>query len=408
MFRFLIFRLSGRRAVSTIIGGIIILTLILTALGAMVFVSKQNDQYQQSANQMAQQRDQQQSENLVANSPGLQINLGWSGCSGCNMYNMSLSNLGGVGVQIVRIYINSTGSGCTSLCVLSPTLAPTSSSYAFNQANQFINAGETNHAVLLYLPTQPSNVILPSGSFSQNTILVVTSRGSVFSFQWPFQVLMGGQSQSAFSAGIMKIAYQGTSDFDSENEPGLGGGGGTGYCHNEPAQAYPAGASYAERLAVSYTGVQNGVLWFVSPWVTQTIFNSAQTNGVSPNTTTLYLYVNITNVGTTPFAVTGGSIDLTWYSYNWLTANLIGFYEGPAPGTFYPAGSTRTVAAGQSFYAIFRVISLSLGQSQSSWPPLDQASVMFLGSASLTSNTKDQSFIAGVALMSGLWVRYSC
>jgi hypothetical protein len=418
------------------IGGVIILSLLLTALGAMVFVSQQNDQYQQSVNKMAQYDSQRLSENLVFNFPGLTFLTsstvpGWGICSSTTYnycYNMTVSNLGGVGVQIVRIYINSTGSGCTSLCVLNPTLAPTLSSYAFNQANQFINAGETNHAVLLYL----RNVILPSSSFSKNTVLIVTSRGNVFSFQWPFQSVVGGQSQSAFSAGILKIAYQYSQAYpacattnpplcyDSQNEPGLGGSGGTNYCHNEPARAYPAGSSYAEKLTgMSSVGVgDGGVLWFVSPWVTQAIFNSAQTNGVAPsghsgwpsNLTTLYLYVNITNVGSTPFAINGGSIDLTWYSYNWVTANLIGFYEGAAPGTFYPAGSTHTVAAHESFYGIFKVTEVSLGTASSTntWPPPAGESVMFLGSASLTSSTQDETFIAGVALMSGLWIRNSC
>ena len=49
MFRHLVFRLSRGRAISTIIGGMIILSLVLTALGTMVFVSQQYDQYQQAA-----------------------------------------------------------------------------------------------------------------------------------------------------------------------------------------------------------------------------------------------------------------------------------------------------------------------------------------------------------------------
>ena len=73
MFRFLIFRLSGRRAVSTMIGGVIILSVLLTALGTMVFVSQQNDQYQQSVNKMAQYDSQRSSENLVFNFPGLTL-----------------------------------------------------------------------------------------------------------------------------------------------------------------------------------------------------------------------------------------------------------------------------------------------------------------------------------------------
>ena len=425
-----------RKAVSTIIGGIIVLGLFLTALLSMVLVSQQYDQYQTQVNKMSQFGINRLSEYLVANSPGLTsitsnaLIPGWAVAGSCgvggqyNCYNMTVSNLGGVGIHIVRIYINSTGSGCTSLCVLNPTLAPTSS-YAFNQPDQFINAGETNHVVLLYLHTV--ELLSPT-----NTIVVVTSRGSMFSFNWPIKSLTGGQSQIAFSAGILKIAYQYSQAYpacattnpplcyDSQNEPGLGGSGGTNYCHNEPARAYPAGSSYAEKLTgMSSVGVgDGGVLWFVSPWVTQAIFNSAQTNGVAPsghsgwpsNLTTLYLYVNITNVGSTPFAINGGSIDLTWYSYNWVTANLIGFYEGAAPGTFYPAGSTHTVAAHESFYGIFKVTEVSLGTASSTntWPPPAGESVMFLGSASLTSSTQDETFIAGVALMSGLWIRNSC
>ena len=114
MLRLLIFRFRRRRAVSTMIGGVIILSVLLTALGTMVFVSQQNDQYQQSVNKMGQYDSQLLSENLVFNSPGLTFLTsdtvpGWgSGCTTTYIcYNMTLSNWGGVGVQIVRIYINS-------------------------------------------------------------------------------------------------------------------------------------------------------------------------------------------------------------------------------------------------------------------------------------------------------------
>ncbi len=420
MFRLLLFRLSRRRAVSTIVGGMIILSLILTALGTMVFVSQQYDQYQQTANKMAQSRDQAQSENLVANSPGLQANPSWSGCGGCNMYNMSLSNLGGVGVQIARIYVTSTGSGCTTLCILNPSSStPTSTSSAFKQSTQFLNPGEVNHAVLLYLP---NTVYLPSASASQNTILIVTSGGNVFSFQWPFQIQIGGQSQSAFSVGTVKVAYQGTSPgYDSRNEPGpvAGGSGGSvqaGYCHSESSQPYPAGSSYAEKLTgINYPNVgDSGVLWFVNPWVTQTIFVSACNSGSCSsypgysgrNYTTLYIYVNITNTGNTPYAVAGGTLDLTWYGSSHITGYLIGMYYGAAPGQFYPIGSTQTIAVGKSFYAIFRVTLLQLSTGDTGLP--SDAAVMFWGSMSLTDNTKDTSFVGGVALSPGLWIRYSC
>jgi len=282
----------------------------------------------------------------------------------------------------------------------------------------------------------PNTVILPSVvNISHNTILIVTSRGNVFSFQWPFQIPTGGQTQAAFSAGMMKIAYQyttggtGTQGYDSMNEKGpvdahSGGTWVSGtYCHTEPSQNppyyYPTGPSYAEELT-PIPGVRNSVLWFVAPWVTRSIFTSAQTNGAyvnghPSNITALFLYVNITNTGDQPFAINGGSVDLTWYSFNWLTATLIGYYEG-VPGTYYSAGSPHTVLGGHSFYGVFKVNSLCLGKSTcdpnssstGTWPPPTGQSVMFLGSASLTSNTGNETFVAGVALTSGLWVRASC
>jgi hypothetical protein len=462
----LLCRLSRRRAVATIIGGLIILTLILTALGTMVFVSQQYDQYQQTANKMAQYEDQGQSENIVANYPGLTIVSSIS-CGGCVVYNMSLSNLGGVGVQIARIYITSTVSpGCTTLCILNPSSStPTSTSSAFQQSEQFLNAGEVNHAVLLYLPSTIGS--LPSSAASQNTIQIVTSRGNVFSFQWPIQIQMGGQSQSAFSAGIVKIAYQqeatspappaGVCDTqwgcDSMNEPGPVAGGSGGktpgngtQCHSEPPQSYPPGASYAEEVKgvtawsqtlgkVAPVG-DSGDLWFVNPWVTNLILVSAAngvctsagacsttpTTGTWSNHTTLYLSVNITNTGTNNYTVAGGSLDLTWYGSNHIDGNLIGIYYNASKATgptFYSISTTQPqeVQTGTSFQAIFRLTLVTLNCSGSacttgtsgsgdSWPPL--IGVTFWGSASLTDSTEDASFVGGVSLSSGLWIAPSC
>jgi len=421
MFRLLVFRVS-RRGIATIIGGLIILTLILTALGTMVFVSQQYSQFQQTVNKMDQYKDQEQSESIVANSPGLTLLTsatvpGWgNGCTTTyNCYNATISNLGGVGIQIVRIYVTSTGSagsGCSSPnptpCILNPTSAI--AAYAFNQAEQFLNAGEVNHAVIFALP---SSVSLPYASPPPNTIAFATSRGNVFSFQWPFQIQIGGQSQSAFSAGIVKVAYQSSSGgYDSKNEPGpvAAGSKGTvsaGYCHSEPAQPYPAGASYAEELTgVSYANVgDSGVLWFVNPWVTQTIIGTAA-NGPTGNTTTLYLGVNITNTGNTAYGVAGGTLDLTWYGSNHIDGTLIGVYYG-SPAKFYSISSPQSIPQTKSFLAIFRVTTLELSTG-STWPPPNHESVMFWGSASLTDSAKDSTFVGGVSLSSGLWIPYSC
>ncbi len=468
MFRLLLFRLTRRRAVSTIIGGLIILTLILTALGTMVAVSQQYDQYQQTVNKMAEYRNQEQSEDLVANSPDMcpvvsnpyiagcpaassTTIYGWgSGCTTTyNCYNMSLSNIGGVGVQIARIYINSTGSGCIynpptnyqQPCILNPTqaIAP----YAFNQANRFLNPGEVNHAVLLALPIA---ITLPSLQFSQNTIFIVTSRGNVISFQWPLPFeIFGGQSQSAFSVRTVKVAYQDISQAptkdlctppasglpppkgqspsgcDSSHDYNGMHAGNAAYCHNEPELNFPAPTNYAEELNTGTAGVAAGIgdagfLWFVNPWVTNAILEDARTDAGSSNppTTQMYIYVNITNTGTTPFTVAGGTLDLTYYGSNHIDGHLIGIYYNASTTTvnkapqFYTASSTQTqtVAVGKSFYAIFEVTDLELGTSSSTWPP--SSSAMFWGSLSITNNVENTGFVGAVGLSSGIWIRLSC
>jgi hypothetical protein len=399
------------------ISGVIVLTLLLTALGTMVLVTQQYDQYQETVNQMAQYRNQQWSENLVAISPGLTIVnstiSGWgSGCDGSgvntyNCYNATISNLGTVGVQIARIYINSTGPaglGCSSPnpqpCILNPT--STIARYAFNQANGFLNPGEVNHQVILALPIGVG-LPNPNPGFPQNTIVIATSRGNVFSYQWPFQAQVFGQSQSAFSSGNIKVAYTGT--FDSKNEPGLGGSGGSGYCHTESSQPYPAAAGYAEKLT-GITGYgDSGVLWFLNPWITGGNNNAViDGSGNLHSGTTLYIYVVVINTGTTAYSPTAGTIDLTWYGSNHLDGPLIGVYYN---GNFY--ATSPSIAPGTSYYAIFEITIFTVGNRpwtvQSGYP-----SVMFWGAASLTnavgSSAEDQSFFSGTVLLSGLWIRY--
>ena len=350
----------------------------------------------------------------------------------------------------MAVYITSTGpsgQGCNpKLCVLNPSSSSTS--YAFKQSNQFLNAGETNHAVLLYLP---STVQLPSTVPATNTILVVTSRGNQFSFQWPFQIQIGGQSTSAFSAGIMKVAYQCSSSspypcglttgYDSKKEPGITGTSATGYCHYESATSTVTnqrpqkftGISVGGTLVPSEAGAGN--LWFVNSWLTTEIFCTAaiNTNGggincatetstsSADNETTLYLYVNVTNTGTTPYSPVAGSLDLTWYGSNHIDGTWIGMYYNNAFVASNAASppSVPCATCGSSspdfFYGIFRVTQLELDVgSGGTWPPPGGGNVFFFGSLSLTNNlitgfsTTTTPFVGGTALSSGLWIRTSC
>ncbi|MGA8905907.1 MAG: hypothetical protein WB661_12975 [Candidatus Bathyarchaeia archaeon] len=406
-----------RRAVSTIIGGLIVLSLLLTALGTMIFVSQQYDKYQQLVGQMSQYDGQQFSEKLVINSPGLTrltttTISGWgSGCTTTyNCYNVSISNVGGVGVQIARIYINSTGPtglGCsysTSYpnlppCILNPS--PTIAPYTFNQANQFLNPGEVNHALILALPiaiTLPN----PNPASPQNTVSLATTRGNLFSFQWPFQLQIFGQSNAAFSSGIMKIAYQGSTYDSSHDYQGAPGHTSGTFCHNEPLQNYPAASNYAEKLT-NINGVTGSTLYFVNPWITQTILSSA----VSGNTQ-LYFYVIVINTGQSAYTINSGTMDLTWYGQNHLDGTLFGVYYN---GAFYSSTSIPSIKPGTSYYIIYQ---LNTSQSRLDLPPPQggMSSVMFWGAASLTngsgSNNENQNFFSGTILLSGLWMRASC
>jgi hypothetical protein len=172
---------AHRKGVSTIIGGIIILTLILTALTEMVLVAQQYDTYETLLNTMSQKDIDRMSENLIAIYPGITGPQLVSGCgSTCNQYNMSISNLAGIGTQIVRIYINST-SGCDNLCVFNPSTSPTQ--FGFQFSSSFINPAEAGHGVLFWLP---NNVNLPTDSPKANTVVIATARGRTFTVQWPF------------------------------------------------------------------------------------------------------------------------------------------------------------------------------------------------------------------------------
>jgi hypothetical protein len=292
-------------------------------------------------------------------------------------------------------------------------------SYGFYQRNQFLNPGEVNHAIIIALPVAIGLLPNPTPASPQNTVMLVTARGNVFSFQWPFQLQFYYQSQSAFSSGIMKVAYQctsancGSSGYDSKNEPGVTGkSGATGYCHTEPLVAYPAPSYDAEQLAgINGVGVgDSGVLTFVNPWVTNTIFTSTETVPTVTNTTQMYIYVNVINTGSAPYSPVAGSIDLMWYSADHIDGLLIGVYY---QGKFYAPSSTPSIAPGTNYYAIFHINYVKL----ENWPPPQSKNgsgetpslpIMYWGAASLTDNYENGAYYSGSILLSGLWIRQQC
>ena len=387
----------SRRAVSNIVGGAIVLTLFLTALVAMVIVNQQYDTYQNTVNGMVQKDIESYSENVTAIYPGLSSNVTVSGCGGqCTRYNMTLANIGGIGVQVARVYINSsspTGAGCVNLCVFDPTTSTTFTAYTFRVSEAFLNVGEMNHTVHLYLP---KSIVLPSPTLTpSNSISVVTSRGRVFTFQWPFPAVgpSGGQGANpTIQTGVMKIAYNGT-NFQSSKE-GTGGA----YCHQ---------AAEIETWSVG----QGKTLGFVNPWITDQIINDGS---VTPGN--LWVYANTVNSLTFAVTIDWGNINLQvanaasnakqWYVGGPLAGVV--YPVSPAPGVFTPAGTPVTIKPGDQFIMVFRILRWNgpFGPFSGSFSGV--ATVNNANPPGYTSRAEDNTFRALAIYCDGLYIRTSC
>jgi hypothetical protein len=397
------------------IGGIIVLTLFLTALSTMVFISQQFDAFQTTAENMNQMDIQSFSENLVAVYPGIYGNttVASSFCTSyCYEYTMLVSNEAAIGTEIARIYINSTYSpGCTNLCVLKPDTSPYPQPFSFLSSTAFVNPSEFSHQVTFYLS---KTVALPA-AIGSNTITIVTTRGRGFAFQWPFPPT-GAPLQTYMAANTMKIAYQGNEfGFNSANEPGAvnSGSDGTttaGYCHSENAT----------RIVTNLPTV--GTLWFVNPWVTQAIVigpDGAFPNNGAKNDTTFYVYANVTNTQSAPIKITGANLMLevagTFAPGSGTIPNYLLVLGGSLLGEFDPAVSgsgsfTSTapypvIAVGDSVILIFQVNSYNWQASPNIQP---FSGVIFSGTVSMTGNLETGAYFGGTVILDGLYVKASC
>lgn len=395
-----------RKAVSSIIGGIIVLGLLLTALTAMVVVSQQFDTYQGTSNKMSQKDIDRSSENVKAMYPGLQGGFPATGCgSVCNQYNMSLANIGGIAVQISRIYINSTQqtSGCTiqpipshsnpGPCVFSP--APAIASFSFNTYDSYINPGEMNHIIRLWLP---ATISLPNVTRTpSNSIWIVTNRGRVFSFSWPFppigEGLPGKGVPPTIYTGTMQVAYNGTT-YNSLGDS----------CHHEQGLTLPSGGA-------------SKTLYFVNPWITAAILSATSTSSqtstsVSPCSQCLYVYAYASNSLST-------SITFSWGSMVILTADSSSnskayFIGGPYVGIVYNQSGVRhfttygtpvTINPGSDFYLIFKIQYVNVGSFSGSGDSFSGTATMNNG---YMAQAEDATFRELEIFLNGLYVRPTC
>jgi hypothetical protein len=204
------------------IGGIILLVVFIAALVFMLTLGQQYDVYQTTAAAMQQRQIDMYSENLLAAYPGItngagapdpvppatptrfQVSCGIDPQK-CNNYTLVINNLG-INSRITRIYISS-DTVCSS-CVMDPsnTAAPNH----FLATDALVNAGESSHYVVFWL--KASDDLSYCTNDSECRVSVVTARGRVFSFLWPFPTIpteTGGQGGgTGIYIGPLVITFQ--------------------------------------------------------------------------------------------------------------------------------------------------------------------------------------------------------
>lgn len=196
------------------IGGIIVLTLFLTALLAMIVLTQQYDTYQSFATQIEREYANRFTEKLVGTYPGI-ANLSPDPVQGTNQYTLLITNVAGVESQIARIYINANSGVRPNPCSPGPCILNPSESVVpntFNSVEASLNPGEFSHRLDIWLPT--SMIMLggtngdPPGSYQ---FTLVTLRGAVFSFFYPFPPqggVGGGSGGTGIYIGPLLIKFE--------------------------------------------------------------------------------------------------------------------------------------------------------------------------------------------------------
>jgi len=388
-----------RKAVSTIIGGIVILTLFLSAFTAMVMIGKQYDTYQGLNYGMNQEDINRFSENLTAVYPGL-IQISPSPCTTCQ-YDMLVSNQGGMAIQIVQLYINTTfagTAGCTfappigniGQCILNP-VPPSNSpaNFMFSQNDAYINAGEFNHTVGFWLPFSLPNSGLQGPSSPANTVWIVTARGRVFTFQFPFAanaLAIPGFTPNLIR-GNSKIAWYGSAGTSQTS------------CHSESSEVRSVPGSV-------------GNLYFLNPWTDPSIIEAAAKKS-SPSEF-IYVYVRLNNTSGGPLTVSQGTIILENADSG--SNQKMYFAGGPYVGAYYPVTSTiltpgtvtidplnpgATGGKNGTFIALFQLTTYD----QSLFSGVVPAGSIFVGTVAINNQAEDSTYSTLLAFTDGIYAR---
>lgn len=181
--------LKDRRGLGSVVGSIFIILITIFSFNAIYWVILQQNSYREVTDQMSSFDTERFSENLeFASSPVVNFT---SVGGGIYEFNLNISNVGGISLEIVRIYIYRDNN--STLTILDKQEQATDLGFS----NGFFNSGEVNSTVHVR-----ANRNLNDGNIY--TIKLVTERGRIFSTQ--YRLTSASQSTvGEFTVGALKL-----------------------------------------------------------------------------------------------------------------------------------------------------------------------------------------------------------
>ncbi len=181
--------IRARKGMSTIFGALFFIILILMGFSLMTWQFIQQDGYNKLISSMSLQDEKAASEDLSPVSPGATNFAG-------NSFSITVSNTGGITIQLGRIYIQNltpaVSTQCTgsSVCIVDPGAGTSNcagnGNCGFTSPDIFV--GENNHVI------QVTGLTIGDGSGYK--VVMATTRGRQFSFYYPWPVSATGPSNS--------------------------------------------------------------------------------------------------------------------------------------------------------------------------------------------------------------------
>jgi hypothetical protein len=194
---------GDKRGISTIVGAIFIVLITMFSLNAIFWVMTQENSYTEAARQMNDLNTDRFSENLQFTNPAI-VNFTETGDNEYE-FDLVVSNLGGVAIKIVRIYIYNNNSDILTILDKQENIT------SHGIANCFLDSGELNSRVYV---KADRNIC----DGNQYTIKTVTERGRIFTAQYQFSESEETDEQLALGNLRLDLTYTSV-NYTSTSQP---------------------------------------------------------------------------------------------------------------------------------------------------------------------------------------------